>query len=418
MKKRTKIWLTVILIVAVILAGGVMTLSLIRQKNMEAGSSKLTARRPAINDEPNFINVAIYPYVPNQGYMEKLCAEMFKKIAPDVTLNFVDWDCYINNTPNDIDVFMYDALSLETLYENGYLSELDLADYDGMDDIMPFALEDTLIDVDGEKKTFCIPNLLCSSFLIYYDGDEEVENANNIDELYDVIGDTNGFFRPPKNRGLITNFSFNYAYFYMEALEDAEDPENRDIFAHKDQLVPEAVESVSKLAKMCGKSQVRESALLTWLRGTFAKAEWFRDGYGRALYGDSEAMSKLGDKVKDVNIRLISMGKGENNPEFYADLLSINTSVTDPRKKENCRKLVDMLASHDYIYEVSLNDGSPAYLLPARESMYDELAQKYPMYREIKDELDRWDKHVRRYGSWFYDFINHVFDTLMDAIDM
>ena len=317
MKKRAKIWLAVILIVVIILAGGVITLSLIRQKNMEAGSSSFTARRPVINDDPNFINVAIYPYVPNQGYMEKLCAEMFKKIAPDVTLNFVDWDCYINNTPNDIDVFMYDALSLETLYENGYLSELDPADYDGIDDIMPFALEDTLIDVDGEKKTFCIPNLLCSSFLIYHDGDEELENVNNIDELYDVIGDTNGFLRPPKSKGLIANFTFNYAYFYMEALEDAENPENRDIFARKDQLVPEGVESVSKLAKMCGRSQVNESALLTWLRGTFTKAKWFRDGYGRALYGDSEAMSKLGDQVKDVHIKLISMGKGENNPRFY-----------------------------------------------------------------------------------------------------
>ena len=417
MKKKTKVILGVVIAVALIAAAIVGVVSHTISKNAEqVGIAKLDVRRPIVSDDPNLLNVALYPYVPDVGFMEEKCAEMFAGIAPGVKLNFVDWDCYSTNDVSNIDVFMYDSLFLDELYEQGSLQKLDLADFSNTDGLMDFILDDTAFDENGEKAYYAIPDMICSTFLIYKADDQEMAAVENIDDLYQLIGDVEHNGGSMKTDCLVTKFIDSYPYYYVDSLLDDKDPDIQDLAKHKDEILPNGTEHLSQIARMSGKEQVEQSDFDFWMEGEFGKAEVFGKGYGRALFDYSEGMSSCQDHIDDIDLKLISLGSGENETFFYTDLLSINSSVTDPKKFENCQKLLDLLQSEEYIYQIGCGEGYPSYLLPARDNCYDRLAKQYPMYAEIDRELDQADKHVARYGTWFRDYINNLYDVLYDYI--
>jgi len=412
MKKSTKILLSVIIGVLVI-ALGIGAAMLIRLKKLEeTGIKVIDIRKPEVSDDSNFINVAIYPYVPNLPDMEKKCEAMFKKINPDVTLNFVDWDCYASTDPENIDVFMYDAIYLDCLYEKGYLSELNLSDYSDMDLVMPFALEDTAITVDGESKTFGIPNLLCSTFLFYRKDDAELADASNIFEIYDAIGKAPAGRMLHKGKGLLMNYLDEYPYYYIEAMRDDMGPDGDPASIEGRVDDPEALRSLNAIAKMGGKSMVEELALVYRFSSGYNKAEKFSEGYGRAFIGFSENYSFMGDNKDNIDVKMFSFSDKENVATFYTDLVSINSSVTDEKKRENCKQLVNLLTCREYVESIGTIEDKAAYLLPAREVSYGVYAEKYPLYTRLLEQISAADKHVERYGSWSEEYIWGLYETL------
>lgn len=411
-KKTVKIILIIVIIIAVIAAIGGILFAIKMKRNADNGTAAFNARYAVVKDDPKFINVSVFPYVPNLQLMEKTAERMFKEIEPDVQLNFVDWDCYMSTEPDNIDVFMYDVMYLDTLYENGYLSDIDFSNFKDVDDIADFAIRDTMIEEGGVKKTVGVPFLLCSDFLIYREDDKEMASVENVYDLYEIIGD--GEYG--KNTGLLNNFLDNYPYYYLAAIHDDKDPEDRDVYKNIDKPNEQAENTIKMLARMIGKKEAHQSEFSRWINGDFAKPDLFGRGYGRVYYGYSEGLSNMQNVIDNMNVKFISLGDGPDSTEFYADLVSINTSVTDPEKRKYCEELTELLTSHDYIYEIGLNEGSPAYLLPARLSIFDELAVNYPMYTELKEQLDKSDKHISRYGTWFFDYVNYLFDYLAKYI--
>lgn len=115
MKKKSKIIIAILVLLIIIVAGVAIKM----QNSLNSGSSKINARAPIETDDPNVINVAMYSYVPDMKYMEETCKKMFKEIAPEVTINFVDWNCYMSNTPDNIDIFTYDAMYQNSLAKGG-----------------------------------------------------------------------------------------------------------------------------------------------------------------------------------------------------------------------------------------------------------------------------------------------------------
>ena len=71
------------------------------------GSTNVYAAQP---DETNTtLNVALYGYVPDTERFEKAVQESWEKAEPNVTLNFVNWDCY-EEEPTENEVYKIELL--------------------------------------------------------------------------------------------------------------------------------------------------------------------------------------------------------------------------------------------------------------------------------------------------------------------
>ncbi len=87
-------------------------------------------------------------------------------------------------------------------------------------------------------------------------------------------------------------------------------------------------------------------------------------------------------------------------PLFYTDMVGINAHISES-KKELAFDLVNVLTSAEVLEQASLKtDGSgPQYLLTSRTSVYDDLGEDYPMYRQLKQVVESPDNHVFRMGA-------------------
>ena len=77
------------------------------------------------------------------------------------------------------------------------------------------------------------------------------------------------------------------------------------------------------------------------------------------------------------------MTDGNDIPVFYVDAVAVNAQISE-EKKPLALELLNMLSGRDMMVRVSIRDGQPRYLLPARYSVYDALAADYPIYAELK----------------------------------
>ncbi len=73
--------------------------------------------------KPLTLNVSLYKTLPDYASFERTVEECWKEKHPDVELNFVDWDCYSGSVPEDLDVFVFDVMSLDAAAVNAKISD-------------------------------------------------------------------------------------------------------------------------------------------------------------------------------------------------------------------------------------------------------------------------------------------------------
>lgn len=131
------------------------------------------------------LTLALYPYVPDIERFKSTINEEWGKIHPDIRLEFSDWDCYSETLPENVDVFVYDTVYFDQYLKQGLLLPLSKADIKDIDDFFPFAIE---ASTSGET-IYAVPEFLCSEFLYTRKSDTEMNNIENIRELYDLLGE-------------------------------------------------------------------------------------------------------------------------------------------------------------------------------------------------------------------------------------
>lgn len=362
--------------------------------------------------DDNTITVALFPYVPNLDAMKSLLVDQWSRISPDTQLSFVDWDCYYDDSPDNIDVFMYDALFLDYFVESGYVHEIKASDINDIDGIIDCALEGALYD----GKYYGVPALMCSNFLFYYKDDTELAEVENVQQLYEVVGDRKTKDKKPadKTEGLIINFYDNFTYYYLETLVDEagkhlDFKESPDLDSTSDS----AINTLKYFAKMSGQEDVLISTLSEYIYGSFGKAEWFNEGCGRCSFGYSENMSFMPDIIDDIEIKTISMSDKDNVQVFYADFLSINKKcVTDSKKFDECMKLINLISGEEFLKSLTISDGTTQYLLPAREAVYDYAGETFPMYNRLKELAISDNNAICRFGTDIYKFQTDSFTKI------
>lgn len=360
--------------------------------------------------------VALYPYVPDLERFQAVVRDAWEREHPDVTLHFVDWDCYASDPDPMLDVFVFDGIYLSSFAEKGYLLPIPAEKIQGIEDIFSFALEGCTC---GEEY-YALPQLLCADLLYTRKNDTALSSVTDIMMLYDILGDrkTEDVI-PGENEGLLIDLSgalFTKTVMYLDALMD-EQQEYTDYSELPDTLTlsGDALERICVIWKMGGENQ-----LSYWPEDNdpYIRARWFADGKGRAYIGYAEAMAAMGKYSDDVNVRIFSYGSEKNIPLFYTDMVGISPEIDEDRK-ELAFELANILMSEEVLTGMSVpakDGGSPQYLLTTRKSVYDALCMDYPIYNRLREIADSEENRVFRLGADARQFITDMEKTLSDHI--
>ena len=326
------------------------------------------------------LNVALFRLIPNYEAFEDTVREQWHAIHPETELNFIDWNCYGSDVPENLDVFVFDTINLDLFAGKGCLlpiSEEDIRDYD---DLIPAIVEDCRVD----GRMLVVPQLLCTDLLYTRKADKAMRNVQSIYDLSDVLGD----------EGLLMDNAAGIAMvgMYLQAFIDSTQT-YMDSFPpfEAETLSQEAIESLREIESMLEFDPDNAPGG----GGLYDNVQRFAEGMGDAYIGYSESMDIMGESASDMQFRLFSMTRDSNIPVFYVDAAAINAHIPE-EKKAIALDLLNMITGRDLMVAASGNGGDPRYLLSARYSVYDAMAADFPIYSELKEIASVPNAHVFR----------------------
>ena len=345
--------------------------------------------------KPESISVAIYPYVSNIGVFKNVLTEMWAEMEPDVALKFVDWDCYVDPYPNNIDVITYDALFLSNLVENGFLQTLDTDSISNTYGILPFAMEGAHYNGD----LYALPFLACTSCMIYYADDEEMAKVENYTQLIEVL--TARMAAEPTD-GLQTAFIKDAPYLYLDALIDHAG--EYTTFDEAPTVYPPDTDIMKQFSDLL-------TVIVPLEEGEDIRPQ-FNSGEGLVCIDYTEGMYFLNDIADQLTIRTLSFSEEDNIQMFFTDLASVTSQVTDPVTLELCIKLINLMASEKFQTELCFGTGDVQYMLPAREQVYQAAMEEYPIYEVLYELVTAKNNEVFRFGPDIYQYLDKAHDTV------
>lgn len=355
----------------------------------------------AAAEETNEISVAIYPYIPDKALFRDILVRQWEAIEPDVELTFVDWDCYEEPDPAQIDVLMYDAMFTTYLAAKGHIQPIPeeaLLDSEG---ILDFAVEGA--HHDGEL--YGVPYLVCSDFLVHRTDDAELAAVKNMKELYDVFT-ARKQINP--NDGLAIKYYAHYPYYYLDALIDFSG--NYTIF---DEAPDTSVPDQQVYNRLC---QIRDclpaNVDLEDLMKDSRRCRMFADGNCSAYYGYSEDISLMDGVHDEITVRTVSFSEKDNIQMFFADIASMGAHVTDPAEQERCIKLMNLIGSEEFLQELCFGTEDVQYMLPARMNVYIPAQEKYPVYGQLRELVMDERNQIARFGVEIFDYLAVAYEDL------
>ena len=337
------------------------------------------------------ISAAIYPDLPNIELFETLLKEKWAQLEPEVTLNLERWNCYATPT-NNCDVLMYDALVLTYLVENKRIQAIAPDDMENVDGIFPFAMDGAF----HKGWYYGMPYFLCGDFLIYYKDDADVAAAENVSQLY-TVGKKKQKENPDTGLAVFSEYSAPYYYLdvYIDFSEKYTFFDNLPDSKNLDKRLLRYLDEISSIT--LDPSDPKTTAMTS--------LELFAQGYAFAFLGMSEHMSSLNHIADQLAIKNFAFAEEENIPMLYTDVVSIASHVTDPEKLELCKKLMNLIASEEFLADYCFRSGGPQYILPARESVYLAAEKDYPLYGQLHELVTHPANRIFRCGTDFYKYI-------------
>lgn len=170
------------------------------------------------------------------------------------------------------------------------------------------------------------------------------------------------------------------ALWYLEVLVDQEqDFSEWVVIPEADSFDPQALEVLRMLQAMAAGTRTEDPDA----GGSEAR---FAAGQGRAFIGFSESLYGLGDAADDVVFRRFSLSEQDDIPVMYADIASVNAGIAE-EKRALAVELLNLLTGREALVTASApaqEEQYPQYLLTARAGVYDDLAESYPLYGDLK----------------------------------
>lgn len=378
----------------------------LNQSNPANEAAQAADSSSEINDSIT-LSVALFPYVPDVEYFEKVITDAWKSVAShdNVTLEFyTDWDCYESaEIPDEYDVVIFDAIFLRAYAEKGELLAINESDINNYEDILPFVRDG--LQIDG--KTYGIPEMICANLFFYRSEDTDVAQAGNVDKLYEVMGSYEYTqAKPEQGKGLIVDMSSGTGNIclYLDAIIDEKavysDFKEMPDLNHIDEA---AVQSLNELILMTGTIGAYYET-----SGSYDRSGWFGSGCGRAYIGYSESMAEMG-ALDNVKVSTLSLADREDIPLFYVDVAALNSNLsTDERKKEAALELLNVITESNVITQTIKRNHDCQFILPARSSCYLALKQDFPIYEQLETIVNKNNNHVFLMGTDAHTYITEA----------
>lgn len=365
----------------------------------------LAAFAQAQTTAPKTLTVGIYPYVPRPAQFQEVIAAQWKKIAPDIQLNFVAdsiWDGgYYIDPPKGVDVFVFDAIFMEYFKSKGVLEPLQKSEIDHFDDLLSYASE----GVYSNQQYYGIPQIGGGGILFYRKGDKALKKAKGFTGIQQVLGQCSypDTF-PPKNQGLILDLSGRTTNFctYVEVLEDRSGvyTPNPPLPQNEQALSPIIVKRLRNLVRLGNDKQAQYDD------ATNKRPKAFASGLGRAMIGYTERMAYMtNDALKNIRFRLMPFSSAKKDVHlFYSDIVGINPAVKDKQMRAAAVKLANLMASKEVMVGSILSTSKQQqlqYLLPVRHSVFKALAKKDPfkIYKKLYKLVKRNQPKLFKLGT-------------------
>ncbi|RNC81907.1 MAG: thiamine pyridinylase [Phycisphaera sp.] len=367
------------------------------------------------------INVALFPYVPDQNEFEIAVQEAWSAMYPDVSINWITPDTddqweggYNGYVPADADVFVYDATVMLDLYNSGSILPLDASQIPDQNDFYAFSLQGLMLP-DGQYAG--IPQLLCTNLLYYWQGDA-LANDVNLTDIWATIGNHLNAPSPlPQGEGLYVSLSGGTtdAILYLQVQTQLDGPytPTPTLPQSEASFDQNAFAWLEVLTVMGGTAQVTDTTINRYAE--------FASGSGRAAvgYAENSSLFPVSD-VPMIDFHAMPLVDSPTYTFFYVDAAGVNANI-DPSRQALAIEMAQLISSSSVLAQASLPpvDGdNPQYLLLSRPSAMATLAETYPRYTAY-DQVIRTSSPVVFHGgpgfvTWadsFKDFIRSTITT-------
>jgi len=292
---------------------------------------------------------------------------------------------YEKNPSAETDVYVFDATYLNYFMAQNWLEPIGSQEIQGLNDFLSYSSEGVKV---GDKY-FAIPQLGCASLLFYNKTDVTMGNVSSVADLSKTLNQCTYTSRiPPDRRGLMVDMSGSTttAMMYLNAAYDL-----NGIYPFP---LPPTQTDVNKTAIGNLRNVLNTGSILNATKPTdnpYQDAVWFSNGWGRAYVGYSESMSQMTEAERSqIAFKIMPLaGKQQENPPFYADVIGINTTTNQRGTRQLAVELANLMASQKIITQSIDQQGDlpPQYLLPTRKSVLNDLAQRYPIYQNLRNMI-------------------------------
>lgn len=362
---------------------------------------------------PDQINVALFPFVPDpQPFKDNLVA-MWKQLYPEVTLNFIDYNAYKADPPDNLEVFAFDTIFLSDFVSKGFLQSIPRNVVKNASDLMPYAYSACF---EG-NTLYALPYLGCANVLFYRAGDSQMDQIQTINQLYTLIGDAASDPKPPMGRGFLADLSgiTTDTSLYTMSFEETYNAYSPDPpMPPPDKLDAQSIANIHLFTRMAGKQQAASKDA--------QRIDWFtREGLGRAMLGITEYLYRFPkETINSYTFRSLPLSYRQADRQlYYTDGMGINSKM-DPSKVAMAYDLINLIASTDYLLRSILPadpaTANPQYLMPVRISQLNYLAGQYPLYARMRQMIQARTPTPFRLGVKSRDWIAAVGPTIQARI--
>jgi thiamine pyridinylase len=360
-----------------------------------AGSDAMQQANPA---GVRTLTVVLYPFVPNFGAFRDEVTKRFHATHPDIRLAVVDLtdNYYGTFTPAYVgcvkaDVYEVDSVFLHDFAINKKIQPLPEAAKLPSDGFLKNAMAGSI--VDGVQ--FGSPHWVCGNFLFFASADKKMDGLGTITRLMAAVGP-----HPGAGGGLSVDLmgKSTLGEFYLNAAVDHFKDWN-EVAAHAGAFDKTLEKDLVSIRDLCEQKTCRDEDK----HQTSFFAQQFGGKHARALIGYSESLNGALELAADRS-KCLTAGSCLNDADIDVEELPLDSHaskamswvdsfVIDKKCEQQCltdaTEFIRFMNDDDVYMSILLpQDGVPAYLLPAKASLYSRQdllshAHLYPKLRSI-----------------------------------
>ena len=324
--------------------------------------------------QPITLQVAMYPFIPDREAVLYRLAQGFEATHPRVHIAFVEGDDLLSNYYDgglqraSADIYEIDTILLTDMKSRLLPVQLDTSDY----------FPEAMAAVTRDGQAFGIPHWLCSNFLFYRKGNQDIEGAVSWEELLKALAN--------QSSDILVDLkgSSGLGEWYLTVLADRLNIEKAEA-AVLAQSEPEdaVVQALNPIVRSCAAGFCRSKGLHRDRLGFYARA-FVRGqhgayiGYSESIYyGLQDAAQNCVPKDKcltkdDIAVRRLPPfgSEGGNRGVGWVDALAIDRNLTGPKKAAAIDFIAYVTSPEAYNTILKSSEtGFLRYLLPARRKL-------------------------------------------------